>query len=40
MSRIDLEITPNRPDWLSHIGVAREIGVLTGKRAEASRASG
>jgi len=27
----DLEITPNRPDWLSHIGVAREIGVLTGK---------
>jgi phenylalanyl-tRNA synthetase beta chain len=27
----DLEITPNRPDWLSHIGVAREIAVLTGK---------
>ena len=27
----DVEITPNRPDWLSHIGVAREIGVLTGK---------
>jgi phenylalanyl-tRNA synthetase beta chain len=26
----DLEITPNRPDWLSHIGVAREIAVLTG----------
>ena len=26
----DLEITPNRPDWLSHMGVAREIAVLTG----------
>ena len=24
----DTEITPNRPDWLSHLGVAREIGVL------------
>lgn len=27
----DVEITPNRPDWLSHIGVAREIAILTGK---------
>jgi phenylalanyl-tRNA synthetase beta chain len=27
----DLEITPNRPDWLSHMGVAREVAVLTGK---------
>ena len=25
---IDLEVTSNRPDCLSHIGVAREIGVL------------
>ena len=24
----DVEITPNRPDWLSHMGVAREVGVL------------
>jgi phenylalanyl-tRNA synthetase beta chain len=24
----DIEITPNRPDWLSHLGVAREIGVF------------
>jgi phenylalanyl-tRNA synthetase beta chain len=24
----DVEITPNRPDWLSHVGVAREVGVL------------
>jgi len=26
----DIEITPNRPDWLSHIGFAREVRVLTG----------
>ncbi len=26
----DLEITPNRPDWNSVIGIAREIAVLTG----------
>jgi phenylalanyl-tRNA synthetase beta chain len=29
----DVEVTPNRPDWLSHIGVAREIAVLTGRPA-------
>jgi phenylalanyl-tRNA synthetase beta chain len=28
---IDLEVTSNRPDCLSHIGVAREVGVLFGK---------
>ena len=33
----DLEITPNRPDWLSHIGVAREIAVLTGGRIRVPR---
>ncbi len=27
----DIEITPNRPDWLSHFGFAREIRLLTGK---------
>ena len=27
---IDWEITPNRPDWLSHIGIAREIAALAG----------
>jgi phenylalanyl-tRNA synthetase beta chain len=27
----DLEITPNRPDWNSIIGIARELGALTGK---------
>ncbi len=26
----ELETTPNRPDWLSHLGIAREIGVFTG----------
>lgn len=25
----ELEITPNRPDWLNHLGVAREITVFT-----------
>ncbi|MBM3999765.1 MAG: phenylalanine--tRNA ligase subunit beta [Planctomycetes bacterium] len=25
---IDLEVTSNRPDWLSHLGVARELAVL------------
>src|SRR5690606_37539883 len=25
---INLEVTSNRPDWLSHIGVAREIATL------------
>ncbi|MCE9610658.1 MAG: phenylalanine--tRNA ligase subunit beta [Chthoniobacter sp.] len=28
---LDLEITPNRPDLLSHTGIAREIAVLAGK---------
>ncbi len=27
---LEIEITPNRSDWLSHLGVAREIGVFTG----------
>ncbi|MFZ4778188.1 MAG: phenylalanine--tRNA ligase subunit beta [Terrimicrobiaceae bacterium] len=26
----ELEITPNRPDWLCHLGVAREIAMFTG----------
>ena len=28
----EIEITTNRPDWLSHIGVAREIHAVTGKK--------
>ena len=27
----DIEVTPNRPDLLSHMGLAREIGALLGK---------
>jgi phenylalanyl-tRNA synthetase beta chain len=27
----DIEVTPNRPDWLSLIGIAREICALTGR---------
>ena len=33
---LELEITPNRSDWLSHLGVAREIGVFTGLPVKAS----
>ncbi len=29
----DMEVTANRGDWLSHIGVAREIQMVTGKKA-------
>ena len=28
----DIDLTSNRPDCLSHLGVAREIGVMTGSR--------
>jgi phenylalanyl-tRNA synthetase beta chain len=31
----DLEITPNRPDWNSVIGIAREISALTGNKLKA-----
>ncbi|OGX38957.1 MAG: phenylalanine--tRNA ligase subunit beta [Omnitrophica WOR_2 bacterium RIFCSPHIGHO2_02_FULL_68_15] len=27
---LECEVTPNRPDWLSHIGVARELAALSG----------
>ncbi|QSH40620.1 phenylalanine--tRNA ligase subunit beta [Lentisphaerota bacterium ZTH] len=30
----DVEITPNRPDWLSHWGVARDVSCLFSKAAE------
>ena len=29
---LEIEITANRPDWLSHIGVAREVAALTGRK--------
>lgn len=28
---LDIDLTPNRPDCASHLGVAREIAILTGK---------
>jgi len=31
-SVLDVEVTTNRPDWLSVIGVARELSAITGKR--------
>ena len=30
---LELEVTPNRGDWLSHVGVAREIAAFTGTTA-------
>lgn len=27
---LDIEVTPNRPDWLCHLGVAREVAAITG----------
>ena len=36
---LELEITPNRSDWLSHLGVAREIGVFTGSPVKAPEAA-
>ncbi|MBI4395211.1 MAG: phenylalanine--tRNA ligase subunit beta [Candidatus Omnitrophica bacterium] len=29
---LEIEVTTNRPDWLSHIGVAREIHAVSGSR--------
>ena len=29
---MDWEITPNRPDWLSHVGIAREIAAVADRR--------
>ncbi|MEK9208981.1 MAG: hypothetical protein AAB910_02800, partial [Patescibacteria group bacterium] len=31
-SVLDIDILPNRPDCLSHLGVARELAVLTNQR--------
>ena len=36
----DLEITPNRPDWNSVIGIAREIAALTGNPLKVPDCSG
>jgi len=29
---MEIEITSNRPDWLSHVGVAREIAAVSGSK--------
>ncbi|MFA6320245.1 MAG: phenylalanine--tRNA ligase subunit beta [Candidatus Omnitrophota bacterium] len=29
---LEIEVTANRPDWLSHIGVARELSAITGNK--------
>ncbi|HKW28604.1 MAG TPA: phenylalanine--tRNA ligase subunit beta [Verrucomicrobiae bacterium] len=36
----DLEITPNRPDWNSVIGIAREIAAVTGNKLKMPDCSG
>ncbi|MBE9512927.1 MAG: phenylalanine--tRNA ligase subunit beta [Chloroflexi bacterium] len=35
----DLDVTPNRPDCLSVVGIAREVAALTGQRVHLSEAS-
>jgi len=35
-SILEIEITSNRPDWLSYIGVAREVAALTGRKLKLS----
>ena len=32
----ELEITPNRPDWLSHLGIARELAAFSRETLEPS----
>lgn len=36
LSSLELDITPNRPDALSHIGIAREIALKTGRDLKTS----
>lgn len=36
---LEIEVTTNRPDWLSVIGVARELSTITGKRLRAPKVS-
>jgi len=38
-SVLEIEITSNRPDWLSHIGIAREVAAITGKKLKQPRLS-
>ncbi len=34
---LDIEVTPNRPDWLSHVGVAREVAAIYGTKVSFPR---
>ncbi|MDP3803933.1 MAG: phenylalanine--tRNA ligase subunit beta [Candidatus Omnitrophota bacterium] len=34
---LEIEVTANRPDWLSHLGIARELAALTGKKLKAPK---
>lgn len=34
---LDIEVTPNRPDWLGHYGVAREIAAMQGTLLDAPK---
>ncbi len=31
-TKLTIEVTPNRPDWLSHLGLAREVAAVTGRK--------
>jgi phenylalanyl-tRNA synthetase beta chain len=33
-TRLELDVTPNRPDLLSHVGLARDLGAVLGKRVK------
>lgn len=33
----EIEVTPNRPDQLSHLGIARELGALLGEKVKGKR---
>lgn len=39
-SILEIEITSNRPDWLSYIGVAREVAAITGAKMKVNRLAG
>jgi phenylalanyl-tRNA synthetase beta chain len=39
-ARLELDVTPNRPDLLSHLGVARELAAATGLEARLHQLSG
>jgi len=35
----EIEITSNRPDWLSVVGIAREVAAITGKKFKTTPAT-